>query len=96
MYPDTITIDSIASPSPIVAPKGEETNIDLRLDYRWIDLRTDKNTLMFKVQSYFTSKCREFLINNDFIEIHSPNYKVLNLNLVLVYLRSIILTVMHI
>lgn len=72
MYPDTITIDSIASPSPIVAPKGEETNIDLRLDYRWIDLRTDKNTLMFKVQSYFTSKCREFLINNDFIEIHSP------------------------
>ncbi len=23
MYPDTITIDSIAEPSPIVAPKGE-------------------------------------------------------------------------
>ena len=50
MYPDTIKIDSIAAPSPIVAPKGEETNIDLRIDYRWIDLRTDKNTLMFKTQ----------------------------------------------
>jgi aspartyl-tRNA synthetase len=72
MYPDEIIIDSIAEPSPIVAPKGEETNIDLRLDYRWIDLRTDKNTLMFKTQSLFVNKCREFLVSKDFIEIHSP------------------------
>lgn len=72
MYPDTIKIHSVASPSPIVAPKGEETNIDLRIDYRWIDLRTDKNTLMFKTQSLFIAKCREFLVNNDFIEIHTP------------------------
>ena len=72
MYPDSITIDSIAASSPIVAPKGEETNIDLRLDYRWIDLRTDKNTLMFKTQSLFVNKCREFLVNDNFIEIHSP------------------------
>ncbi|MCR5231279.1 MAG: aspartate--tRNA(Asn) ligase [Acholeplasmatales bacterium] len=72
MYPDTVIIDSIAEPSPIVAPKGQETNIDLRLDYRWIDLRTDKNTLMFKCQSLFVAKCREWLVNRDFIEIHSP------------------------
>ena len=73
MYPDKIKIlSSIAEPSPIVAPKGEETNIDLRLDYRWIDLRTEKNTLMFKAQSCFVNKCREFLVNNDFIEIHTP------------------------
>ena len=72
MYPDTILIDSIAEPSPIVAPKGQETNIDLRLDYRWIDLRTDKNTLMFKCQSLFVAKCREWLVQRDFIEIHSP------------------------
>lgn len=73
MYPDKVKIlSSIANPSPIVAPKGEETNIDLRLDYRWIDLRTDKNTLMFKVQSCFVNACREFLNDNDFTEIHSP------------------------
>ncbi|HIT44212.1 TPA: aspartate--tRNA(Asn) ligase [Candidatus Avacholeplasma faecigallinarum] len=72
MYPTEINILSTASPSPIVAPKGEETNIDLRLDYRWIDLRTDKNTLMFKTQSYFIAKCREFLLQKDFIEIHTP------------------------
>ena len=73
MYPDKVKIlSSIAEPSPIVAPKGEETNIDLRLDYRWIDIRTEKNTLMFKAQSCFIAACREFLNENDFIEIHSP------------------------
>ena len=72
MYPDSIVIESIAEPSPIVAPKGEETNIDLRLDYRWIDLRTEKNTLMFKVQSCFVNLCRQFLNDRDFTEIHSP------------------------
>lgn len=72
MYPDEIKIESHAEPSPIVAPKGEETNIDLRLDYRWIDLRADKNTLIFKVQSMFINKCREYLVNNNFIEIHTP------------------------
>ena len=72
MYPDSIRIEAIAEPSPIVAPKGEETNIDLRLDYRWIDLRTEKNTLMFKVQSHFVNLCRQFLNERDFTEIHSP------------------------
>ena len=72
MYPDMINVLSVAAPNPIVAPKGEETNIDMRLDYRWIDLRTDKNTLMFKTQSLFVNSCREFLNKNDFIEIHSP------------------------
>ena len=69
MYPDKLKVESIALPSPIVAPKGEETNIDLRLDYRWIDLRTKKNTLMFKVQSHFINSCRAFLNERDFIEM---------------------------
>jgi len=72
MYPDTIKIDSIAAPNPIVAPKGEETNIDMRLDYRWVDLRTEKNQLMFEVQSCFANAMREFLNQNDFTEIHTP------------------------
>ena len=47
MYPDEINVETIASPSPIVAPKGEETHIDLRLDYRWLDLRGDQKSLIF-------------------------------------------------
>ena len=72
MYPDSIHVESIAAPSPILAPKGEETNIDQRIDFRWIDLRTEKNTLMFKAQSLFINKIRDFFVNNNFIEIHSP------------------------
>ena len=72
MYPDAITIDSIAEANPIVAPVGEEVNIDSRLDYRWVDLRSEKNTLMFKVQSCFVNAMREFLNKNEFTEIHTP------------------------
>ena len=72
MYPDSLKIESIAAANPILAPKGEETNIDLRLDYRWIDLRTEKNNLMFKTQSYFVAKLREFLVEREFVEIHTP------------------------
>lgn len=72
MIVENIKVDSIASTSPILAPKGEETEIDLKLDYRWIDLRTDKNLLIFKVQTEYVRLCREFLYNKNFIEIHSP------------------------
>lgn len=56
----------------IVYPIGPESNIDQRIDYRWLDLRQDKNLLLFKVQTAFTNAMREFLIEKDFIEIHSP------------------------
>jgi len=72
MVVDKLKVETIAAPSPIIAPKGEETELDLKLDYRWIDLRTDKNLLIFKVQSEFVRLCREFLCYKKFIEIHSP------------------------
>ena len=33
----------------------ERSSIDQRIDYRWIDLRTDENQLMFKAQSCFVT-----------------------------------------
>lgn len=65
---DKVEITSYAEPNPI----DENSSIDYKLDYRWLDLRTDKNQLMFKVQTLFVNACREFLIEKDFIEIHSP------------------------
>lgn len=53
-------------------PITPESNIDQRIDYRWIDLRQDKNLLMFKVQTAFTQALREFLLERDFTEFHSP------------------------
>ena len=65
---DTAEITSHAEPNPI----AEDSTIDYKLNYRWIDLRTDKNALLFKVQTAFVNAMREFLVDNDFVEIHSP------------------------
>lgn len=53
-------------------PIDETANIDTRLDYRWIDLRSRKNNLIYKVQTAFVDGMRSFLINEDFTEIHTP------------------------
>ena len=68
MLPETMAIDSLADAIPI----GPDANIDTRLDYRWIDLRTEKNLLMFRVQTTFVNAMRRFLVERNFIEIHTP------------------------
>ncbi|MBQ2718739.1 MAG: aspartate--tRNA(Asn) ligase [Clostridia bacterium] len=68
MLPETMEIDSLAEAIPI----GPDANIDTRLDYRWIDLRSEKNLLMFRVQSCFVNAMRRFLCERDFTEIHTP------------------------
>ena len=81
IIPESITAESIADALPIVRkeipatkkrPGVERSSIDQRIDYRWIDLRTDENQLMFKVQTAMVNAMREFLIDRNFIEIHTP------------------------
>jgi len=45
---------------------------ELRLDNRFLDLRTDRNYLIFKAQTLAEMAMREYWIKNNFIEIHSP------------------------
>ena len=68
MYPTSMRIDSIAEALPI----KEDSDIDVKMDYRWIDLRREKNQLMLELQTTLTAAMREFLLNNNFIEIHTP------------------------
>jgi len=74
MQIDTLEIQSIADALPIqIDSKADnESAIDAKMDYRWIDLRTDKNTLIFKVQTEMVKALRDFLLEKDFLEIHSP------------------------
>ncbi len=65
---DKVEVTSTAEVYPI----GPESNLDQRIDYRWLDLRQEKNLLLFKVQTAFTNAMREFLLDKEFIEIHSP------------------------
>ncbi|MCK4551388.1 MAG: aspartate--tRNA(Asn) ligase [Tenericutes bacterium] len=45
---------------------------DLRLDNRFLDLRTDRNYLIFKAQTIAEMSMRKYWIDHNFIEIHSP------------------------
>ena len=68
ILPTSVEVISRAEVSPI----DETSALDLKLDYRWIDLRTDKNNLLFTIQSYMMEQMKEFLYKEDFIEIHTP------------------------
>ena len=68
MYPTSMKIESISDALPI----KDDSDIDVRMDYRWIDLRRDKNHLMLKLQTTLTNAMREFLVERNFVEIHTP------------------------
>lgn len=53
-------------------PITEESSIDLRFDYRVVDLKSKKNQLMLKLRSAFLQGCREYLEKEEFIEIQTP------------------------
>ena len=81
MIPEAIEVESIADPLPIVRKEiaatkkkkaVERSSIDQRIDYRWIDLRTDENQLMFKAQTVMVNAMRQYLLDKHFIEIHTP------------------------
>ena len=81
VIPESIRIESVAKALPIArkaipATKKkkavERSSIDQRIDYRWIDLRTDENQLMFQIQTAMVNSMRQFLLNQNFLEIHTP------------------------
>ena len=68
MYPTFMKIESIADALPI----KDDSDIDVRMDYRWIDLRRERNQLMYQMQTTLTNAMREFLVERNFVEIHTP------------------------
>jgi len=49
-----------------------KTNKELRLDNRFLDLRTPQNYMIFKAQTIAEMAMRDYWISHNFIEIHSP------------------------
>ena len=68
MYPTSMKIESIAEALPI----KDDSDIDVKMDYRWIDLRREQNQLMLELQTTLTASLREFLLEKNFVEIHTP------------------------
>lgn len=73
IIPDTIEVTSRSDEElPFSYKDLTGVNIDTRLDYRFIDLRNEKNSLIFKIQSSLVQYMREYLYQHDFMEIHTP------------------------
>jgi aspartyl/asparaginyl-tRNA synthetase len=53
-------------------PITEESSIDLRFDYRVVDLKSKKNQLMLKLRSAFLQGCREYLLSKELCEVNTP------------------------
>lgn len=73
LIPTTITVTSkCLEELPLNYKDSKSAAIDTRLNYRFLDLRSDKNILMFKVQTCMINAMREFVVKNNFTEIHTP------------------------
>ena len=81
IIPKEISVESVAEALPIARKEipatkkkkaVERSSIDQRIDYRWIDLRTEEHQLMFQVQTTLVNAMRQYLLKESFIEIHTP------------------------
>ena len=72
IIPQKIEVTSKAEPLPFDYNNLEGVNIDTRLDYRWLDLRNEKNRFVRQIESTLVMGMREFLYEQDFTEIHTP------------------------
>lgn len=66
-------INKATSPLPIDISQKSQTNIDKRLDYRFLDIRNPKIHAIFNIQSEITYSFREFFHKEGFIEIQCPS-----------------------
>lgn len=53
-------------------PVADDSGIDVRLDWRFLDLRRPEQNLVFRVQTTFEQALRQVWLDRDFIEIHTP------------------------
>lgn len=60
------------TPLPIDNTDKSTTNIDKRIDFRFLDTRNKKVDAIFKIRSKIASLCVEFLNSRDFVNIQTP------------------------
>lgn len=59
-------------PIPVIEKGQDETDLQKRLDWRWLDLRRPEKLLIFQVWTLMEHAFREYWTRNNYIEIHSP------------------------
>ena len=70
---ETLTVASSSEATlPVDLFGATETEVDKRLDWRFLDLRRPENQLIFRVQTTVEMAMREYWLSNGFVEIHTP------------------------
>ena len=75
IIPDSVVVDSVCAP---VLPIDKESGLDLRLDYRWLDLRDPAKAQIFKVQTALERHMVNWLADHGFINIHTPKISAIS------------------
>src|SRR5438128_2265401 len=57
---------------PLDVSGAQESNPEVRLNWRFLDLRRPENLLIFQVQTAVEHAMREYWLREGFLEIHSP------------------------
>ncbi|THG31062.1 aspartate--tRNA(Asn) ligase [Naasia lichenicola] len=65
------TLDVVGKALP-ENPIAEDSSIDKRLDWRFLDLRRPEQALVFRIQTTFEHALRTYWVEHDFIELHTP------------------------
>ena len=65
----TLTVVTEAQPEP---PIADDSSVDKRMDWRFLDLRRPDANLIFRIQTTFEHAMRTWWVDNDFIELHTP------------------------
>ena len=74
IIPEEFEVLSAAqTPLPLGVVDKVESELDTRLDNRFIDLRKEKIQAIFKIRSEVIVAVHKYLRKNNFIEIHTPN-----------------------
>ena len=69
-----ITKSAEQLPIPVMQKIENEASLDLRLDNRWLDLRKPEHCLIFQVWTMLEAGCRDYFLNNNFIQIYTPAF----------------------
>ncbi len=70
---ESLTIENLAQPVMPIDPFAEtQASVDLRMDWRFLDLRRPENKLIFEVETTVEAAMREYWVKHGFIEVQSP------------------------
>jgi len=74
IIPEKVKFFSTAeTPLPLGVVDKVESELDTRLDNRFIDLRKKEKQAIFKIRNNVLSSVHDYLRDNSFIEVHTPN-----------------------